>query len=58
METFHTLFGSLLLFAYHCFDRIVVQLIDVAGRRYTSHGQYPHFFYRFLTIAISWQIAF
>jgi hypothetical protein len=25
METFHTLFGSLLLFVYHCFDRIVVQ---------------------------------
>jgi len=25
METFHTLFGSLLCFVYHCFDRIVVQ---------------------------------
>lgn len=25
METFHKLFGSLLLFVYHCFDRIVVQ---------------------------------
>jgi len=25
METFHTLFGNLLLFVYHCFDRIVVQ---------------------------------
>jgi len=25
METFHTLFGSLLLFVYHCFDRIVIQ---------------------------------
>ena len=25
METFHTLFGSLLGFVYHCFDRIVVQ---------------------------------
>ena len=25
METFNTLFGSLLLFVYHCFDRIVVQ---------------------------------
>jgi len=25
METFHKLFGSLLWFVYHCFDRIVVQ---------------------------------
>jgi hypothetical protein len=25
METFHTLFGSLLAFVYHCFDRIVIQ---------------------------------
>jgi hypothetical protein len=25
METFHKLFGSLLLFVYHCFDRIVIQ---------------------------------
>ena len=25
METFHTLFGSLLGFVYHCFDRIVIQ---------------------------------
>lgn len=25
METFHKLFGSLLCFVYHCFDRIVVQ---------------------------------
>jgi hypothetical protein len=25
METFHKLFGSLLVFVYHCFDRIVVQ---------------------------------
>ncbi len=25
METFHKLFGSLLAFVYHCFDRIVVQ---------------------------------
>lgn len=25
METFHTLFGSLLGFIYHCFDRLVIQ---------------------------------
>jgi hypothetical protein len=25
METFRKLFGSLLLFVYHCFDRIVIQ---------------------------------
>jgi hypothetical protein len=25
METFHKLFGSLLIFVYHCFDRIVIQ---------------------------------
>ena len=25
METFHTLFGSLLGLVYHCFDRIVIQ---------------------------------
>jgi hypothetical protein len=25
METFHELFGSLLGFVYHCFDRIVIQ---------------------------------
>src|SRR2546428_10661805 len=25
METFHKLFGSLLCFVYHCFDRIVIQ---------------------------------
>jgi hypothetical protein len=25
METFRTLFGNLLLFVYHCFDRIVIQ---------------------------------
>ena len=25
METFHKLFGSLLAFVYHCFDRIVIQ---------------------------------
>ena len=26
METFTKLFGSLLAFVYHCFDRIVIQL--------------------------------
>ena len=25
METFHKLFGSLLVFVYHCFDRVVIQ---------------------------------
>ena len=25
MESFRTLFGSLLTFVYHCFDRIVIQ---------------------------------
>ena len=25
METFHKLFGNLLGFVYHCFDRIVIQ---------------------------------
>ena len=25
METFHKLFGSLMGFVYHCFDRIVIQ---------------------------------
>ena len=25
METFCKLFGSLLVFVYHCFDRIVIQ---------------------------------
>ena len=25
METFNKLFGSLLVFVYHCFDRIVIQ---------------------------------
>jgi len=29
METFHKLFGSLLAFVYHCFDRIVIQ--DTCG---------------------------
>ena len=24
METFHKLFGSLLSFVYHCFDRVVI----------------------------------
>ena len=26
METFHKLFGSLLLFVYHCFDRIAFKV--------------------------------
>ena len=25
METFRSLFGKLLVFVYHCFDRIVIQ---------------------------------
>ena len=29
METFRSLFGKLLVFVYHCFDRIVIQVISL-----------------------------
>ena len=33
-------------------------LFDIAGRRYAPPGDYPHFFYGFLSVAMAWQIAF
>src|SRR6266852_5805877 len=49
METFHSLFGKLLVFVYHCFDRIVIQgyqpLLSRSGQIVhffrDVHGQYP-----------------
>ena len=50
METFHKLFGSLLAFVYHCFDRIVIQgYLPLLTRPEhivhffrDVHGVYPH----------------
>jgi hypothetical protein len=33
-------------------------LVDVSGRSYAPPTDYPHFFYGFLSVAMSWQIAF
>jgi hypothetical protein len=49
METFRSLFGKLLVFVYHCFDRIVIQgylpLLSRSGQIVhffrDVHGQYP-----------------
>ena len=49
MEIFRSLFGKLLVFVYHCFDRIVIQgylpLLSRSGQIVhffrDVHGQYP-----------------
>jgi len=33
-------------------------LFDVTGRPYSPPGDYPHFFYGFISVAMAWQIAF
>ena len=33
-------------------------LVDVTGRPYPPPGDYPHFFYGFLSVTMAWQIAF
>lgn len=33
-------------------------LVDISGRRYGAPTEYPHFFYGFLAVALSWQFAF
>ena len=33
-------------------------LVDLTGRRYSPPGDYPHFFYGFLGVALAWQLAF
>ena len=33
-------------------------LVDVTGRQYAAPGDYPQFFYGFLSVAMAWQIAF
>jgi hypothetical protein len=33
-------------------------LFDITGRRYVPPGDYPHFFYGFLSVAMAWQVAF
>ena len=42
METFHTLFGSLLGFVYHCFDRIVIQGYRIVTRQ---RSRYTHYYF-------------
>ena len=36
METFTELFGSLLLFVYHCFDRIVINCYPIDPTTFTA----------------------
>ena len=36
----------------------VYWLVDITGRRYSPPGDYPHFFYGFLGVALAWQLAF
>ena len=45
METFTKLFGSLLLFVYHCFDRVVINGYMSGLSR---PGQVVHFFQNFV----------
>ena len=33
-------------------------LVDITGRRYGPPGDYPHFFYGFLGVALAWHLAF
>ena len=33
-------------------------LFDISGQEYVFPASYPHFFYGFLTVTTSWQIAF
>lgn len=33
-------------------------LVDISGRAYAAPTEYPHFFYGFVSVALSWQIAF
>lgn len=33
-------------------------LVDVSGRHYQPPGDYPHFFYGFVSVAMVWQIVF
>ena len=33
-------------------------LVDVTGRSYPAPADYPHFFYGFLSVAMTWQLAF
>src|SRR5438094_520511 len=43
METVHKLFGSLLVFVYHCFDRIVIQGYLPLLRR--TRNRYTHYYF-------------
>jgi hypothetical protein len=33
-------------------------LVDLTGRRYGTPTEYPHFFYGFFAVALTWQITF
>jgi hypothetical protein len=33
-------------------------LVDITGRPYAAPTDYPHFFYGFLAVALSWQLVF
>jgi hypothetical protein len=33
-------------------------LVDLSGRRYATPADSPHFFYGFLTVAMTWQLVF
>jgi hypothetical protein len=33
-------------------------LLDITGRHYAPPDAYPHFFYGFLSVTMTWQIAF
>ena len=33
-------------------------LMDLTGRHYQAPTEYPHFFYGFFSVAMSWQVAF
>jgi hypothetical protein len=33
-------------------------LVDVTGRHYGAPGEYPQFFYGFMSVALAWQVAF
>jgi hypothetical protein len=34
------------------------RLVDVTGRSYVPPTDYPHFFYGFMSVALTWQVAF
>jgi len=33
-------------------------LVDITGRHYMAPADYPQFFYGFLSVALTWQVAF